>query len=297
MFRSLSLYVLFYVWAVMRAYISTSTSTTTHVSLQYCVFYCYNSTLLWNSFLCGLSPITHLCLHHLQSSEHFQAGHAPPAHPVPRGLCVHEEAVRAVFSPERAQSSAAQQGPLQSGLSAFRGQVQFDWRVNNWIWRPAGLQQHVGVPFSFHSFAWCVDIQIQCQRKHIWLQFQLSISSFITKKNYIYIFMRKVEWVKFLWFIHCVHIHHEANEIYMVNLFCSHQGFLAGSTPEPNRRYSTMAHNLVSRTSSAPSPSLQRRISTNTSSSFYLKNKGRRFNVQLKKGEENRWIAVIGTLW
>lgn len=99
--------------------------------------------------------------------------------------------------------------------------------------------------------------------------------------------MRKVEWVKFLRFIHRIH---------MVNLFCSHQGFLAGSTPEPNRRYSTPPHNLVSRTSSALSPSLQRRISTNTSSSFYLKNKGRRFNVQLKKGEENQWIPVISTL-
>lgn len=108
--------------------------------------------------------------------------------------------------------------------------------------------------------------------------------------------MRKVKWVKFLRFIHHIHIHHEANEIYMVNLFCSHQGSLTGSTPEPTRRYSTPPHNLVSRTSSAPSPSLQRRISTNTSSSFYLKNKGRRFNVQLKKGEENRWMSVISTL-
>uniref|UniRef100_H2S2U0 Par-3 family cell polarity regulator n=1 Tax=Takifugu rubripes TaxID=31033 RepID=H2S2U0_TAKRU len=71
-----------------------------------------------------------------------------------------------------------------------------------------------------------------------------------------------------------------------------HQGPLAGSTPEPNRRYATLPHNLVSRTSSAPSPSLQRRISTNTSSSFYLKNKGRRFNVQLKKGPEGLGFSI-----
>uniref|UniRef100_A0A674PN21 Par-3 family cell polarity regulator n=1 Tax=Takifugu rubripes TaxID=31033 RepID=A0A674PN21_TAKRU len=69
-------------------------------------------------------------------------------------------------------------------------------------------------------------------------------------------------------------------------------GPLAGSTPEPNRRYATLPHNLVSRTSSAPSPSLQRRISTNTSSSFYLKNKGRRFNVQLKKGPEGLGFSI-----
>lgn len=65
---------------------------------------------------------------------------------------------------------------------------------------------------------------------------------------------------------------------------CSHQGPLAGSTPEPIRRYTTLPHTLVSRTSSAPSPSLQRRISTNISNSSYLKNKGRIFNIQLKKG-------------
>lgn len=73
----------------------------------------------------------------------------------------------------------------------------------------------------------------------------------------------------------------------MIN-FCRHQGSLAGSTPEPNRRFSTPPHNLVSRTFSAPSPSLQRRISTNTPSIFYLKNRGHRFNVQLKKGEANQ---------
>ncbi|CAF98764.1 unnamed protein product [Tetraodon nigroviridis] len=67
---------------------------------------------------------------------------------------------------------------------------------------------------------------------------------------------------------------------------------LAGGTPEPNRRYSTPLHNLVSRTFSAPSPSLQRRISTNTSNSFYLKNRGRRFNVQLKKGPEGLGFSI-----
>ncbi|KAE8280088.1 Partitioning defective 3-like protein [Larimichthys crocea] len=63
----------------------------------------------------------------------------------------------------------------------------------------------------------------------------------------------------------------------------NHQAPLAGSTPEPSRRYATLPHTLVSRSSSAPSPSLQRRISTNPSTSSYLKNKGRRFNIQLKK--------------
>lgn len=63
-----------------------------------------------------------------------------------------------------------------------------------------------------------------------------------------------------------------------------HAPMAAGSTPEPGRRYATLPHNLVSRTSSAPSPTLQRRISTNTASSSYLKGRGRRFNVQLKKG-------------
>lgn len=152
---------------LLRELISTSTSTTTHVSLQYCVVFCESRTLLWNSFLCGLSPITRLCLLHLQSPEHFQAGHAPPAHPVPCGLCVLEEAVRALFSPEGAQPSAVQQGPLQSGLSALRGQVQFGWRVNSWIWTPAGLQQHVGVCFSVHRFTLCVNIQIECFREHV----------------------------------------------------------------------------------------------------------------------------------
>uniref|UniRef100_A0A3B5ASL6 Par-3 family cell polarity regulator n=1 Tax=Stegastes partitus TaxID=144197 RepID=A0A3B5ASL6_9TELE len=45
-------------------------------------------------------------------------------------------------------------------------------------------------------------------------------------------------------------------------------------------------------TSSAPSPSLQRRISTNMSTSSYLKNKGRRFNIQLKKGPEGLGFSI-----
>ncbi|TNN75165.1 Partitioning defective 3 [Liparis tanakae] len=65
-----------------------------------------------------------------------------------------------------------------------------------------------------------------------------------------------------------------------------HQGPLAGSTPEPNRRFVTLPHTLLTRTSSVTSPSLQRRISTNQSVSSYTKNKGRRFNIQLKKGTD-----------
>ncbi|XP_028289219.1 partitioning defective 3 homolog isoform X2 [Parambassis ranga] len=72
----------------------------------------------------------------------------------------------------------------------------------------------------------------------------------------------------------------------------NHQGPLAGSTPEPSRRFATLPHNMVTRTSSAPSPSLQRRISTNTSSTSYLKNKGRRFNIQLKKGPEGLGFSI-----
>uniref|UniRef100_A0A8D0D9X3 Par-3 family cell polarity regulator n=1 Tax=Sander lucioperca TaxID=283035 RepID=A0A8D0D9X3_SANLU len=69
---------------------------------------------------------------------------------------------------------------------------------------------------------------------------------------------------------------------------------LAGSTPEPSRRYTMLPHTLVSTTSSAPStsPSLQRRVSTNPSTSSYLKNKGRRFNIQLKKGPEGLGFSI-----
>uniref|UniRef100_A0A8C4DXY3 Par-3 family cell polarity regulator n=1 Tax=Dicentrarchus labrax TaxID=13489 RepID=A0A8C4DXY3_DICLA len=73
-------------------------------------------------------------------------------------------------------------------------------------------------------------------------------------------------------------------------------GLMSRSGPEPglnhNRRYATLPHNLVSRTSSAPSPSLQRRVSTNPSTSSYLKNKGRRFNIQLKKGPEGLGFSI-----
>ncbi|XP_024910135.1 partitioning defective 3 homolog isoform X2 [Cynoglossus semilaevis] len=72
----------------------------------------------------------------------------------------------------------------------------------------------------------------------------------------------------------------------------NHQGPLSGSTPEPNRRYTTLSHSMVSRTASAPSPSLQRRISTNPSNSSYLKNKGRQFNIQLKKGPEGLGFSI-----
>uniref|UniRef100_A0AAQ5Z0Y0 PDZ domain-containing protein n=1 Tax=Amphiprion ocellaris TaxID=80972 RepID=A0AAQ5Z0Y0_AMPOC len=72
----------------------------------------------------------------------------------------------------------------------------------------------------------------------------------------------------------------------------SRSGPQSRSTPEPSRRFATLPHNLVSRTSSAPSPSLQRRISTNMSTSSYLKSKGRRFNIQLKKGPEGLGFSI-----
>ncbi|XP_044195701.1 partitioning defective 3 homolog isoform X3 [Thunnus albacares] len=72
----------------------------------------------------------------------------------------------------------------------------------------------------------------------------------------------------------------------------NHQGPLAGSTPEPSRRYATLPHTMVSRTSSAPSPSLQRRVSANPSTSSYLKKKGRKFNIQLKKGPEGLGFSI-----
>ncbi|XP_043961441.1 partitioning defective 3 homolog isoform X2 [Gambusia affinis] len=75
-----------------------------------------------------------------------------------------------------------------------------------------------------------------------------------------------------------------------------HQGPLAGSTPEPSRRYATLPHAVphlvISRTPSAPSPSLQRRISTTPSNSSYLKKKGRSFNIQLKKGPEGLGFSI-----
>ncbi|XP_054893279.1 partitioning defective 3 homolog isoform X2 [Poeciliopsis prolifica] len=75
-----------------------------------------------------------------------------------------------------------------------------------------------------------------------------------------------------------------------------HQGPLAGSTPEPSRRYATLPHAvphpIISRTPSAPSPSLQRRISTTPSNSSYLMKKGRSFNIQLKKGPEGLGFSI-----
>ncbi|XP_077410545.1 partitioning defective 3 homolog isoform X2 [Vanacampus margaritifer] len=65
----------------------------------------------------------------------------------------------------------------------------------------------------------------------------------------------------------------------------SQRGSLAGSTPEPRRKY-------VSSTSSTSSPSLQRRISSTQSSSSYIKRKGRRFNIQLKKGPEGLGFSI-----
>uniref|UniRef100_A0A3B3X9A7 PDZ domain-containing protein n=1 Tax=Poecilia mexicana TaxID=48701 RepID=A0A3B3X9A7_9TELE len=76
----------------------------------------------------------------------------------------------------------------------------------------------------------------------------------------------------------------------------THQGPLAGSTPEPSRRFATLPHAvphpIISRTPSAPSPSLQRRISTTPSNSSYLKKKGRSFNIQLKKGPEGLGFSI-----
>ncbi|CAK6952031.1 partitioning defective 3 homolog isoform X2 [Scomber scombrus] len=72
----------------------------------------------------------------------------------------------------------------------------------------------------------------------------------------------------------------------------NHQPPLAGSTPELSRRYATLPHNLVSRTSSAPSPSLQRRVSANNSTSSYRKKKGRKFSMQLKKGPEGLGFSI-----
>ncbi|XP_077953119.1 partitioning defective 3 homolog isoform X2 [Gasterosteus aculeatus] len=72
----------------------------------------------------------------------------------------------------------------------------------------------------------------------------------------------------------------------------NYQGPLAGSTPDQSRRYTTSPHHLVARTSSSTSPSLQRRISTNQTTSSYSKNKGRRFNIQLKKGQEGLGFSI-----
>ncbi|XP_071391797.1 partitioning defective 3 homolog, partial [Centroberyx affinis] len=72
----------------------------------------------------------------------------------------------------------------------------------------------------------------------------------------------------------------------------SHPGPLAGSTPEPSRRYATLPPALVSRTPSAPSPSLQRRVSANPSAGSYFNKTGRRLNIQLKKGPEGLGFSI-----
>uniref|UniRef100_A0A672J6P5 Partitioning defective 3 homolog n=1 Tax=Salarias fasciatus TaxID=181472 RepID=A0A672J6P5_SALFA len=75
----------------------------------------------------------------------------------------------------------------------------------------------------------------------------------------------------------------------------SQQDPLAGGTPEQSRRY-TLPHVLLARASSAassaPSPPLQRRISANAPPSSYLKSRGRRFNIQLKKGPEGLGFSI-----
>ncbi|XP_041824605.1 partitioning defective 3 homolog isoform X2 [Melanotaenia boesemani] len=71
----------------------------------------------------------------------------------------------------------------------------------------------------------------------------------------------------------------------------NHQGPLAGSTPEPTRRFAT-PQLLISRTSSTSSPTLQRRISSNPPISSCLKKKGNRVNIQLKKDTEGLGFSI-----
>ncbi|XP_056155039.1 partitioning defective 3 homolog [Lampris incognitus] len=72
----------------------------------------------------------------------------------------------------------------------------------------------------------------------------------------------------------------------------NHQGPLARSTPEPSRRYTPLPQTPVSRTSSAPSPSLQRKISSNASTDSFYKRTGHRLNIQLKKGQEGLGFSI-----
>uniref|UniRef100_A0A8D2ZM11 Par-3 family cell polarity regulator n=1 Tax=Scophthalmus maximus TaxID=52904 RepID=A0A8D2ZM11_SCOMX len=71
----------------------------------------------------------------------------------------------------------------------------------------------------------------------------------------------------------------------------SNRVYFSQATQKPGDRASLVGR-PASRTSSAPSPSLQRRISTNISNSSYLKNKGRIFNIQLKKGPEGLGFSI-----
>lgn len=170
------------------------------------------------------------------------------------------------------------------------------WHKRSWLFKYVQFKTAVGRIWTFTMYSSMIFSRLLVERHSINHQ---SINLFRTcweltsyYSNLYHVCI--LYWWEKLSFI--LQTHHGANKIHWANLFCSHQGSLAGSTPEPNRRYATLPHNLVSGTSSAPSPSLQRRISTNTSNSFYLKNKGRRFNVQLKKGEKNQWIPVISSL-
>uniref|UniRef100_A0A665VEP0 Partitioning defective 3 homolog n=1 Tax=Echeneis naucrates TaxID=173247 RepID=A0A665VEP0_ECHNA len=93
----------------------------------------------------------------------------------------------------------------------------------------------------------------------------------------------------------------QSNRVYF-NQISQHQGersSLVGGpaprrAPQPglNHTYTGLSHTLITRTSSAPSPSLQRRISTNPSTSSYLKTKGRKLNIQLKKGLEGLGFSI-----
>ncbi|KAJ0059492.1 hypothetical protein NL108_000647 [Boleophthalmus pectinirostris] len=69
----------------------------------------------------------------------------------------------------------------------------------------------------------------------------------------------------------------------------NHPAPLSGSTPETARRYATLPPN---RTANAPSPTLQRRVSTSAASNSYMKTKGRKFSVQLKKGQEGLGFSI-----
>uniref|UniRef100_A0A3B4X165 Par-3 family cell polarity regulator n=1 Tax=Seriola lalandi dorsalis TaxID=1841481 RepID=A0A3B4X165_SERLL len=83
---------------------------------------------------------------------------------------------------------------------------------------------------------------------------------------------------------------HQSNRVYFsqTSLQAGERSSLVGgpaSRPGPQP-------GLNHKTASAPSPSLQRRISTNPSASSYLKNKGRRLNIQLKKGPEGLGFSI-----
>uniref|UniRef100_H2LIX9 Par-3 family cell polarity regulator n=1 Tax=Oryzias latipes TaxID=8090 RepID=H2LIX9_ORYLA len=63
-------------------------------------------------------------------------------------------------------------------------------------------------------------------------------------------------------------------------------------TPETSRRFATLPPSLISKTPPSSSPSLQRRISTNLPNTSFLNKRGRRFNVQLKKGTEGLGFSI-----